>query len=281
MNKVWIGLLVGAALGIIDGATAWFTPEVRNQMLGIIIGSTVKGMIAGVAAGWFARRVRSVPAGIAFGFGVGLLLAWAVAAMPDPSGKHYYWEIMLPGSITGAIIGWATQRYGRGAQRNGLPATAMMLIVLAAVNANAGSDGTHPKEAFAKMKTLAGKWDGHIVSPDGPPAAVEYKVTAAGSTIIETLFAGTDYEMVTMYTYDGTDLVAKHYCHMGNQPTMRLNAAASTNDRLVFDFVKVEGAKNDDHVDHGWIRFVDGGRVDAEWVSAQTGAKKFFLARAR
>ena len=32
--------------------------------------------------------------------------------MPDESGHHYYFEIMLPGSILGAVVGWATQRYG-------------------------------------------------------------------------------------------------------------------------------------------------------------------------
>ena len=45
---------------------------------------------------------------------VGLLLAFAVAAMPSPTGKHYYFEIMLPGAIVGAIVGYATQRH-RGA----------------------------------------------------------------------------------------------------------------------------------------------------------------------
>jgi hypothetical protein len=50
------------------------------------------------------------------GLGIGLLLAYAVAAMPDPSGKHYYFEIMLPGGIVGMIVGYATQRFGAGAQ---------------------------------------------------------------------------------------------------------------------------------------------------------------------
>jgi hypothetical protein len=109
MNKILVGLLVGGVLGAIDGGTAWFTPAVRNAMLGIVIGSTIKGMIAGVAAGWFARKVQSVPAGIAFCLAIGLVLAYFVAAM-----QHgYYFEIMLPGSIVGAIAGWATQRYGR------------------------------------------------------------------------------------------------------------------------------------------------------------------------
>jgi len=87
------------------------------MILGIVVGSTVKGMVAGVAAGWFARKVRSVPIGVAFGLVVGLLLAYAVAAMPDESGNHYYFEIMLPGSILGAVVGWATQRYGTAVPR--------------------------------------------------------------------------------------------------------------------------------------------------------------------
>jgi hypothetical protein len=112
MNKVLIGLLLGAILVVFDGATAWFTPAVRPYIVGIIIGSTFKGLIAGLCAGLFARKVNSVAAGTLFGFAVGLLLAYAVAAMPSETGEHYYFAIMLPGSILGAVVGWATQRYG-------------------------------------------------------------------------------------------------------------------------------------------------------------------------
>jgi hypothetical protein len=113
MNKALLGLVLGGVLGIFDGLTAWFTPEARPQLLGIVIGSTIKGLIAGVLIGYFARKVNSLPLGIIFGLGIGLLLAFAVAAMPNPAGKHYYFEIMLPGGIVGVIVGYATQRYGR------------------------------------------------------------------------------------------------------------------------------------------------------------------------
>lgn len=109
MNKVAIGLLLGAVLGLFDGATAWFTPEARAGIVGILIGSTIKGMIAGLAAGWFARKVRSIPAGIAFGLAVGAILAGIIVALQH--GAHAL-EIMLPGTLVGAIVGWATQRYG-------------------------------------------------------------------------------------------------------------------------------------------------------------------------
>ena len=55
MNKLWFGLLVGAGLGILDGLTAWFTPAVRTQLAGIVVGSTIKGAIAGAVAGWFGQ----------------------------------------------------------------------------------------------------------------------------------------------------------------------------------------------------------------------------------
>ena len=111
MNKVVYGLLLGAVLGAFDGMTAWFTPAVRDQIIGIVIGSTFKGLVAGACTGYFAKKVNSLPLGILFGLAIGMFLAYLVAAMPNPSGQHYYFEIMLPGSIVGAIVGFATQRF--------------------------------------------------------------------------------------------------------------------------------------------------------------------------
>jgi hypothetical protein len=118
MNKVLLGLLLGTVLGAIDGASAWFTPAVRAQIAGIVIGSTMKGLIAGVAIGFFARKVHSLLLGILFGLAVGFVLAFIVAQM-----QHgYYFEIILPGSIVGIIVGYATQRYGAPAA-SATPAT--------------------------------------------------------------------------------------------------------------------------------------------------------------
>jgi hypothetical protein len=112
-----LGLVLGGVLGIFDGLTAWFTPEVQPYILSIVFFSTIKGIITGLAIGFFARKVNSLALGIIFGFAVGLLLAFAVAAIPSDTGKHYYFEIMLPGSILGVIVGFATQRYGRGSEQ--------------------------------------------------------------------------------------------------------------------------------------------------------------------
>ena len=113
MNKPLLGLLLGGALGIFDGLSALVSaPETAPGIVGIVIGSTFKGLIAGVLTGWFARKVNSLPLGVLFGLAVGLLFAYGVAAMNAAQGQSYYWEIMLPGSIVGMIVGYATQRYG-------------------------------------------------------------------------------------------------------------------------------------------------------------------------
>lgn len=117
MNKPLVGLIAGTALGFLDGATAWFTPAVRDQMTEILMGSSVKGMIVGLLSGWFALKVQSVQKGIIFGCAVGLFFAYLVAAMPDPHGNHYYLEIMLPGFLVGGIIGFLTQVKGKSPAR--------------------------------------------------------------------------------------------------------------------------------------------------------------------
>src|SRR5262245_35490161 len=121
MNKPVVGIAAGALLGVLDGATAWFTPAVRPEVAFIMMASGVKGMLVGAVCGVFARKVNSNAAGIAVGAAVGLLFAWLVARNPQPDGTHYYVEIMVPGFITGAIIGFLTQKMGaapRGAAQS-------------------------------------------------------------------------------------------------------------------------------------------------------------------
>jgi hypothetical protein len=88
-----------------------------------------------------------------------LLFAYLIASQPDPAtGRHYYWEIMLPGSLAGAIVGYATQRYGR---RPG-QATALLLAFMLASSPLAASAQTaagapsDPAAAFSRLKTLVG-----------------------------------------------------------------------------------------------------------------------------
>jgi len=114
MNKPLLGTLLGGVLGIFDGLSALISsPGVAPEIVSIVIGSTFKGLVAGALIGWFARRVNSLGATILFGLVVAGAFAFLVAWL---DGRGYYWEMMLPGSVLGIIVGFATQKYGRQAK---------------------------------------------------------------------------------------------------------------------------------------------------------------------
>jgi hypothetical protein len=115
MSKPVLGLVLGGVLGIFDGLSALISapndPAVKAGIVGIVIGSTVKGIITGALIGWYAKRAGSMGATVVFGLIVGLALAFGVSLMQMLAGlPPYYWQIMLPGGILGMIVGYATFR---------------------------------------------------------------------------------------------------------------------------------------------------------------------------
>ena len=124
--------------------------------------------------------------------------------------------------------------------------------------------GVDAKAAFARLKTLKGTWKSQIKSDDQSPEHKElakhdameppvvYKLTGAGSAVVETQFPGTGHEMVSVYHLDGDDLRMTHYCAAGNQPRVKLDRAHSTPDQLIFVF---DGGTNlDPEKDHAHPR---------------------------
>jgi hypothetical protein len=263
MNKPLFGLLLGGFLGIFDGLTALVSaPETAPQIVGIVIGSTLKGLMAGVLIGLFARYVKSLPLTLAFGLFVGAALAFWVAYM---QGK-YYLEIMLPGSILGLVVGYATQRYAGRRSSTAAAALAVLLLASAAQAAEPAS-GLGSKAAFETLKGLAGIWDGKVVGSE-QDFDVSYEVTSGGSVVLERLALGTDHEMLNAYHLVDGELRVTHYCSMGNQPVMKLDTAASKPGDLVFAFAggtNFDPAK-DGHIHSGRIR-LDGDVLDGEWGS--------------
>jgi hypothetical protein len=123
VTKPVLGLALGGALGILDGLSALVSapgdPNVKAGIAGIVIGSTIKGILTGAIIGWFAKRSPSLGAGIVFGLVVGVALAFCVSLMQALAGQPpYYWQIMLPGGILGVIVGYATFKYGAGVSRS-------------------------------------------------------------------------------------------------------------------------------------------------------------------
>jgi len=114
MNKPLLGTLLGGVLGVFDGLSAMVSePSVAPEIVGIVIGSTFKGLVAGALIGWFSRKVNAMGPTILFGLVVAGLFAFLVAWM---DGRGFWWQMMLPGCVLGILVGYATQKYGRARQ---------------------------------------------------------------------------------------------------------------------------------------------------------------------
>ncbi len=162
---------------------------------------------------------------------------------------------------------------------------ALLLGVLLAATPARALDGTLPKTAFESLKKLSGDWQGRIQTADGAATTARYELISGGTAVMETVFSGTSHEMRSVYHMDGSDLVLTHYCATGNQPRMKLDTAASTPEKLVFQFAggsNMDPAK-DGHIHGGRIVFAADGKVESEWDFYKDGkplaSNKFFLTR--
>ncbi len=141
--------------------------------------------------------------------------------------------------------------------------------------AAAPEPGISGNDAFQQMVKFSGEWTGTIQTADGAAVSVNYRVTSAGNTVMETLAPGSDREMVSMYHMDGKSLVMTHYCSAGNQPHLRLNESKSTPTEFVFDFIGGTNLNPDRDVHiHGLIlRIKSADRIEAEWTGYKDGKK--------
>ena len=98
-----------------------------------------------------------------------------------------------------------------------------------------------------------------------------YATTAGGSAVVETLFAGSEHEMVSVYHMDGDQLVMTHYCLLGNQPTM--TAQADEGDTLVFLFTGGTNmeTENDPHMHKATFTFLSDDHLQSQWTMYQDG----------
>ena len=122
------------------------------------------------------------------------------------------------------------------------------------------------------------------MAPDGEAMEINYRITAGGSAVVETIFAGTPHEMMTLYYLEGSELRGAHYCAMGNRPQFRLDPAASKSGDLVFAFAGGSGfdAAKDVHIHSGTIK-LNGESLDIDWTSwaggKQAGDHRLVLKR--
>jgi THAP4-like, heme-binding beta-barrel domain len=170
MTKPALGVLVGAALGLLDGLSAWAYPEARAMIVSIVISSTVKGVVTGAATGWVARRWRSMAGGIAAGIGIGFVLSTAAAVPVMSQQPSRYFDIVLPGMLLGAIVGFVTQRYragrGQASGRHAVPLAVLLFLLPATI---AGQQPVQP-DPFGPIAALLGRWEG---TSEGQPGKAQ------------------------------------------------------------------------------------------------------------
>lgn len=132
--------------------------------------------------------------------------------------------------------------------------------------------GTAPA-SFEKLKALEGSWVG--TNENAKSTTVSYKLTSAGSTVMETLASPEGGDMVTMYHVNNGKVMMTHYCALNNQPRME-STASSNPDQIAFNFV--DGTNMSDakatHMHKLVITFKDKDHFAQEWTLLEKGQEK-------
>lgn len=132
----------------------------------------------------------------------------------------------------------------------------------------------HNHARLSDMDGMIGIWEtadengvstGEVVS--------EFRTTAGGSAIAETMFAGLPHEMVTMYFTSPDGLYMTHYCAIQNHPNLSASIEESTGD-LIFTCMgsgaNFHACSNTDHM-HDVRYHLDGDHLTATWHSMTDG----------
>jgi hypothetical protein len=185
MSKPVLGILVGAGLGILDGLSAWFSPDARPIFLTIVIGSTIKGIITGALSGLIARWRQSLALGVLAGVGIGFALS-SLAAVGHPD---HYWEIVLPGMILGVIVGFVTQRYPQGLTNTNpsrsAPPLVLLVLALLLPSAVARTQSSAADDPLAPLAGLIGRWSGTTEGQPGKGTVEREYSRILGSRFIQ------------------------------------------------------------------------------------------------
>jgi hypothetical protein len=110
---------------------------------------------------------------------------------------------------------------------------------------------------------------------NGKPTDVVMSVvrpTAGGSVLMETLFPGTENEMITMYYTREGHLMLTHYCGCTNHPIMK--ARRGQDGAVHFDCIgtgeNFSSCEATPHMHDAVIRF-DGDRIKSQWRMQEKG----------
>ncbi len=149
--------------------------------------------------------------------------------------------------------------------------TAFVLLgAVLPVTAAEGGGRLDAAAAFARLKSLEGKWEGR--SPMGLTRST-FKIIANGNALQqEDEMPGHDV-MMTVYHLDGDRLLLTHYCSAGNQPRLMAKRFDAAQNEIDFDFLDATGmsGKQAGHIHSAKFRIPGGDHYWTEWVFSGAG----------
>ena len=128
--------------------------------------------------------------------------------------------------------------------------------------------------AFEFLKSMAGDWDriGGNHDHGGKSQTSSIRTTAAGSAVMETIFAGEPMEMISVYHMDGDNLLLTHYCALQNAPILKFEKSDKPGEiKFVFQGGTNFDPKTDAHVHEGVMKIKDANTVEPSFVAFSDG----------
>ncbi|HEX7253583.1 MAG TPA: hypothetical protein VF376_11930 [Thermoanaerobaculia bacterium] len=153
------------------------------------------------------------------------------------------------------------------------------LLFLGLVAGSEASDTSPAAEALAKLRTLAGDWEGPVewtgARTDKGRMNVSYSVTGYGSAVVENLSGDGPPAMTSVYHLDGADLRMTHFCGAQNQPRLKASRIDLASGAIDFAFVDITNLKSPDapHVYGAELRFADADHITLTFLFQSGGQK--------
>ncbi len=150
------------------------------------------------------------------------------------------------------------------------------LTLLASLDAVSAADSPAPSEprsapSLETIKALAGDW--YKLNEAGEPTdeiVSSYRVTAAGNAVVETVYPGTEHEMLSVYFEDDGRLEMTHYCMLNNSPTYVAKNGAEG--EIVYECIGGGNLKEADrHMHTGRIQKLGADRYVSKWTMMEAG----------
>ena len=130
------------------------------------------------------------------------------------------------------------------------------------------------ESAFEFLKSLTGTWQrtggSHDYGTKSPQST--FRVSGAGSSIVETIFPNDPSEMISVYHMDGNDLLLTHYCALHNAPVMKFRKTNTPGEiKFVFKGGTNFDPKVDMHVHEGYFKVTNDKTIRATFVVYNDG----------